>query len=174
MIDQEVAKWKVSAHAYSVSAHAYYRGRMEVKKSKIVGYVDDRVELHRGMVPVFVGQRIKSPYGANWMQINQNFLEEFAARKDVGGEVLRVFLYLNARLDFENIIQVPQVEIADKLGLQKQSVHRAIKQLEELGIIIRGPKVGRSSSWRLNPQAGWKGKVVHLREAQRRHLELVK
>ncbi len=32
-------------------------------------------------------------YGC-WMQINQNFLREFVARKDIGGEVLRVFLYL--------------------------------------------------------------------------------
>ena len=111
-------------------------------------------------------------YGC-WMQINQNFLREFAARKDVGGEVLRVFLYLNARLEFENLIQVPH-EIADELGMHKQAVSRAIKQLEALGIIIRGPKVGRSSSWWLNPQAGWKGKVIHLREAQRQQLEIVK
>ena len=145
-----------------------------VKTSKIIGYVDDRGELHQEMIPVFVGRKIKSPYGASWMQINQNFLREFAARKDVGSEVLRVFLYLNARLEFENLIQVPQVEIAIELGMHKQAVNRAIKQLEELGVIIRGPKVGRSSSWRLNPQAGWKGKVVHLREVQRQHLERVK
>jgi hypothetical protein len=58
--------------------------------------------------------------------------------------------------------------------MQKQNVNRAIKKLEALGIILRGPKVGRSSSWRLNPNAGWKGKVTHLRQAQRHHLELVK
>jgi DNA-binding IclR family transcriptional regulator len=92
----------------------------------------------------------------------------------VGAEVLRVFLYLNARLDFENIIQVPQLEIAEKLGIKRQNVYRATRQLEDLGIILRGPKVGRSSSWRLNPNAGWKGKVTHLRQAQRHHLELVK
>ena len=144
-----------------------------MRTPKIIGYVDDRGELHQGMIPVFVGRKIKSPYGADWMQINQNFLREFAARKDVGGEVLRVFLYLNARLEFENLIQVPH-EIADELGMHKQAVSRAIKQLEALGIIIRGPKVGRSSSWWLNPQAGWKGKVIHLREAQRQQLEIVK
>ena len=108
------------------------------------------------------------------MQINQHFLEEFAARRDIGNEVLRVFLYLNARLDFENIIQVQQTEIAERLGMQPPNVHRAIKKLEELGVILRGPKVGRSSSWRLNPNAGWKGKVTNLRQAQRQHLELVK
>lgn len=145
-----------------------------MRNKRLVGYIDDRGEIHDHVVPVLVGHKIHSPYGHRWMQINQDFLKEFAARRDLGNEVLRVFLYLNARLDFENVIQVPQVEIAAELGMQRQNVHRAIKQLEDLGIIIRGPKVGRSSSWRLNPQAGWKGKVVHLREAQRQHLELVK
>ena len=143
-------------------------------RKKLVGYIDDQGEIHDNVVAVLVGHKIHSPYGSNWMQINQHFLKEFAARRDLGNEVLRVFLYLNARLDFENVIQVPQVEIAAELGMQRQNVNRAIKQLEELGVIIRGPKVGRSSSWRLNPQAGWKGRVVHLREAQRQHLELVK
>ena len=49
------------------------------------------------------------------MQINQTFMEEFAARRDVGLEVYRVFIYLNARLDFRNIIRVPQTEIAKAL-----------------------------------------------------------
>lgn len=106
------------------------------------------------------------------MQVNQDFLREFSARRDVTGEVLRVFLYLNARLDFENVIQVPQIEIAEELGLQYQNVHRAIKRLEDLGIILRGPKVGRSSSWRLNKNAGWKGKIANLRSAEREHPDL--
>ena len=107
------------------------------------------------------------------MQFNQEFLDELANRRDIGIEVFRVFLKLNARLDFENIIQVPQVEIAEQLGMHKQAVNRAIKQLEDLGVILRGPKVGRSSSWRLNPHAGWKGKVSKLHQARREHLHLV-
>lgn len=145
-----------------------------MRHTRIQGYIDEHGEIHEGMIPVLVGQRVPSPYGVSWMQINQHFLEEFAARRDIGNEVLRVFLYLNARLDFENIIQVQQTEIAERLGMQPPNVHRSLKKLEDLGIILRGPKVGRSSSWRLNPHAGWKGKVTHLRSAQRDHLELVK
>ena len=143
-------------------------------KTKIVGYVDSHGEIHEGMIPVLVGQSVSSPYGVRWMQINQHFLEEFSARTDVGLEVHRVFMYLNARLDFENLIQVPQMEIAQYLRMQRPNVTRAIRKLEELGIILRGPKVGRSSSWRLHPNAGWKGKVTHLHQAQRHHLKLVK
>lgn len=145
-----------------------------MRPTKIVGYVDHHGEIHEGVVPVLCNVKITSPYGAKWMQINQEFLEEFSARQDVGAEALRVFLYLNCRLDFENIIQVQQTEIAERLKLKPPSVHRAIKKLESLGVILRGPKVGRSSSWRLNPHAGWKGKITNLREAQREHLTVIK
>lgn len=101
------------------------------------------------------------------MQFNQHFLDEFANRKDIGVDTFRVFLKLNARLDFENVIQVPQTELAAELGMHKQAVNRAIRQLERLGVILRGPRVGRSSAWRLNPNAGWKGRIVSLREAHR-------
>lgn len=142
-----------------------------MRSNKLIGYIDHHGQIHEHVVPVLVGHKIQSPYGYSWMQINQQFLKEFASRRDLGNEVLRVFLYLNARLDFENVIQVPQVEIATDLGMQRQNVNRAIKVLEREGILLRGPKVGKSSSWRLNPQAGWKGKVVHLREAQRQQAE---
>lgn len=122
---------------------------------------------------VWVGKKQKSPYGRHWMTINQHFLEEFAARKDVSGETLRVFLYLNARLDFDNLIQVQQTEIAEALKMQKQNVYRAVRWLEREGVILRGPKVGHSSTYRLNPMAGWKGKVRNLHDAQVRHLKLV-
>ena len=141
-----------------------------MRKRKIIGCVDEHGELHQG-IPVFCRTKIHSPYGENWMQINQHFLEEFAARRDVGLEVYRVFMYLNARLDFHNIIRVPQVEIAKALGMRAPDVSRAVKKLVDLGILIPGPV---ASAWRLNPQAGWKGKVVDLREAQRQQLEIVK
>src|SRR4051794_29246214 len=142
-----------------------------------MGMVDlDTGELFEDGVPVWIGARKRSPYGRRWMAMNQDFLIEFAAREDVHGEVLKVFVYLNGRLDFDNLIQVPQVEIAEALKMRRQHVHRAISQLEDMGVIIRGPKVGRSSAWRLNPNAGWKGKVRDLGPAldqERRRLRPV-
>jgi hypothetical protein len=64
-------------------------------------------------IHVVVRKKSKSPYGKNWMIFNQNFLTELAARKDVGLEVLRVFLHLNGQLDFENLIYVSQTEISE-------------------------------------------------------------
>ena len=132
---------------------------------KQIGMIDlDTGQLMDG-VPVWFGVKERSPYGRRWVGMNQNFLEEFAAREDVHGETFRVFIYLNARLDFDNLISVPQKEIAAALKMRQSNVSRAIKKLEELGVIIRGPKVGKISAWRLNPNAGWKGKVKDLRPA---------
>ena len=124
-------------------------------------------------VSVLVGRKIASPYGSQWMQINQEALAEIAADPDLGTEAFRVFLYLNARLDFENLIVVPQAEIVTALGMKQPSVSRAIKLLTGKQILIRGPKIGGVGSFRLNPFFGWKGKVRELRKAQERHLSVV-
>jgi hypothetical protein len=107
------------------------------------------------------------------MQVNQNALLEIAADRDLGLEAWRVFAYLNARLDFENLILVPQVEIAAALSMKRQAVNRAVKLLERKQIILRGPKLGGMSAYRLNPHYGWKGKVTELRKAQERRLKVV-
>jgi hypothetical protein len=50
-------------------------------------------------------------------------------------------------------------------GLKRPNVNKAMRRLEEPNIILRNPKVGRSCAWRLNPDAGWKGKLKELRPA---------
>lgn len=137
------------------------------KQPKIVGCVDEHGELHAG-VPVMCYPKSTSIYGNEWMQSSQSFQRELAKRKDVTGEVLRVYLYLSSRLDYENVIRVPQVEIAEELDLQPSNVSRATRKLVEIGVLIPGPQ---PSSWRLSTMVGWKGKVTTLRKA---HLELVK
>ncbi len=124
-------------------------------------------------VHVWVGRKIASPYGSQWMQVNQDALAEIAADPDLGLEAWRVFAYLNSRLDFENLIVVPQVEIATALRMKRQSVGRAIKLLAGKQIILRGPKIGGVGSFQLNPHYGWKGKVENLRQARQARLQVV-
>src|SRR5215208_5222578 len=116
-------------------------------------------------VPVWFGVRERSPYGRRWVGMNQDFMFEFAMRKDIGLEVWRVFGYLNGILDFDNMIHVSQTEIAKALDMKQPNVSRSMKKLEDLGIILRGAKIGRICAYRLNPNAGWKGKVKDLRPA---------
>lgn len=113
-------------------------------------------------VAVWVGPKVKSPYGKGWYMQSQDAVLALAQDKELAGRPTRVLLYLLSRLDFENFIHLPQVEIAQALDLRAPHVNTALKLLEEKGILIRGPKVGRSFGWRLNPNFGWKGKVRHL------------
>src|SRR5688572_24328960 len=113
------------------------------------------------------------PYGRQWMQVNQGALAEIAADRDLGLEAWRVFAYLNSRLDFENLILVPQNEIAAALSMKRPGVSRAVKLLADKGIILRGPKMGSVSSYRLNPHYGWKGKVQNLTKARQARLHAV-
>jgi hypothetical protein len=137
---------------------------------RCLGTVDlDTGELLNG-VPVWIGRRPVSPYGSRWMQVNQDALADIAADPDLGLQAWRVFAYLNSRLEFENLIQVPQTEIANALRMKPAAVSRAIRLLSDKKIILRGPKTGRSNSFRLNPHFGWKGTIVELKPAIERHL----
>lgn len=105
------------------------------------------------------------------------FQEAFAqiAREKIGSEAKDVFLFLLSRLDFENYIFVPQVEIAKELDMKTPNVSRAIKVLVDRGVLLEGPKVNRSRTFRLNHAYGWKGKLSNLKVLRNKEQrELVK
>ena len=79
-----------------------------------------------------------------------------------------------ARLDYENLIQVNQAEVAEQVGMNRHNVNRSIKKLIELGVVLEGVKIGVSRSYRLNPNFGWKGSAKGHREALHEHLKIVK
>jgi predicted transcriptional regulator len=92
---------------------------------------------------------------------------------ELNHDQMRVLMALLADLDYENYIQIAQIDIAEALKMQKTHVSRAIKNLLEFGIIMEGPKVGRSKTYRLNPQFGWKGTVTNHKKALRNGLSLI-
>ena len=127
---------------------------------QIQGYIDRYTGEEYGF-PVIVGRK-KNPYEKGWVMNSQEALEIVAKDRDIKGETYRVLFFICARLDFENWVQISITDIANELGLKQPHVSRAFKVLEEKEIILRGPKVGRSFAFRLNPEFGWKGKVKHL------------
>ena len=118
-------------------------------------------------VPVLCGVK-KNPYSKGWVMNSQEALELIAQDKEITGRIHRVLWLLVANLDFENWIQLQQGEICKKLDMKKQDVSSAVKLLEKKEIIIRGPKIGRSYSFRLNPMLGWKGDVKNLEDYRKR------
>lgn len=80
-------------------------------------------------------------------------------RRYLGEEDFAVFCALSSRLDFDNYIHINQAEIARAMEMDWGNVNKAIKRLEALGILTRGPKSGVSPIFMLNPKVGWKGKA---------------
>ncbi len=132
----------------------------------IKGYVNKYTGEEYGF-PVLVGRK-KRPYGKGWLMNSQEALEILAKDKEITGETYRVLFFVCARLDFENWVQMSVTEIAQDLELKQPNVSRAMKVLEQKAIILRGPKVGRSYAFMLNPEFGWKGDVANLNEYRKK------
>lgn len=92
---------------------------------------------------------------------------------ELNHDQMRVLMALLADLDYENYIQVAQMDIAEALNMQKTNVSRAVKNLLEFGIVIEGPKIGRSKTYRLNPQFGWKGTTINHKKALKNGLSVI-
>lgn len=103
--------------------------------------------------------------------MNQAALKIIAT--ELNHEQTKVLMMLLADLDYENYIQVAQIDIAESLGMKTSAISRAIRHLLEFGIIIEGPKIGRSKTYRLNPQFGWKGTVSNHKKALRNGLSVI-
>ena len=132
------------------------------KAGKLKGYVDKYTGEEYGF-PVIVGRK-RNPYGNGWVMNSQDAMIALAKDKDIKGETHRVLWFIGGILDFENWVQLSVTEIANELDLKQPAVSRAMKVLEEKEIILRGPKVGRSYAFMLNPDFGWKGKVKNLED----------
>lgn len=118
-----------------------------------------------------IPHRIKIQEG--WFMAFQEAFEALATDKDLNGQSMKVLMFLMSRLSFENYIGLEQKAICEKLDMHKTDVSLAIKKLVDKGILERGPKLGRSSTYKLNPFYGWKGRVKNLQEERKKRLSVV-
>jgi hypothetical protein len=117
-----------------------------------------------GFEPILKTQGLPDPI--YWFKAYQEAFINIAIDRDITLEARRVLDYFFSKLDFENYIHVAQTEIAETLDLQKSHVSRAVKVLCDKQIILKGPKTGRTITYRLNPEYGWKGKVRNMNAAR--------
>ena len=136
------------------------------KLGNLKGYVDKYTGEEYGF-PVIVGRK-RNPYGNGWVMNSQEAAMLLAKDKDIKGETHRVLWLIIGILDFENWVQLSITDIAKELEMHQPDVSKAMKKLEEKEIILRGPKVGRSYAFMLNPEFGWKGKVKNLDDYRRK------
>lgn len=112
-------------------------------------------EVLGGFVAVVQPKR-KNGFGDGWFAMSQNALKAIREAGLTGRDYDVLFALLGV-LDYENLIQVSQVDLAKELEMQKTHLSRSIKRLLEVGVLLEGPKIGRSKTFRLNPSFGWKG-----------------
>ena len=111
------------------------------------------------MMAVLMPKR-RNAFREGWVAMAQEATKLLAKQKDLGLDGFRVLMLLISMLDFENLIQVSQAEIAKELDMQRSNVARAIKRLIGTGALLEGPRIGVHRSYRLNPRFGWKGSAV--------------
>ena len=119
--------------------------------------------------------KTRSPFGTRFLTMAQDAISTLAKqRKDLGEEGFAVFLAMVGQMSYENHILVPQAELAKELGMQRPNVSRAIRKLLDLGVIEKGPKVGRVHSYKLSSSYGWKGSarnhVIALDQERKRRM----
>ena len=129
--------------------------------SKRLGMIDlDTGEVFEDGLPVWVNGKVK--WHEDWFMGIQESFFNVAADRDLNGETLRVWMYMLSRMGFENWVTFPQRDICESLGIQKSHVSRSIKKLTDKGLILKGPKLGRTTAYKLNSHYAWKGKTSNL------------
>lgn len=127
-------------------------------------------EIREEGIPVWIGK--KSHVGERFFMGFQDTFIEIAQDREITAEARRVLDYMMGNLDFENFIQISQAKIAKDLSMKKPNVSRALKLICDKKILVAGPKIGKSLSYRMNFRYGWKGKVSSLKKLQKSHLDL--
>lgn len=95
----------------------------------------------------------------DFVMATQDGFLRLAKEADLTGQDYKVLLIYLSNLDFENFLQISQNYIATDLDMPKQRVYESTKKLVDKGILIKGLKVGRHQTYRLNAFYGWKGKA---------------
>ncbi|MEI4624108.1 helix-turn-helix domain-containing protein (plasmid) [Bacillus pfraonensis] len=117
----------------------------------------------------------KKVYKGDWVMVFQEGLT-YVAKLNLKGETLRVYMILLSKLDYENWLRIRQKDIAEELGMKPPHVSRAIKELSNHGILVKGPKVGASNTYRLDPSFAFRGRDKNLEQVRKevKHLKVIK
>ena len=91
-------------------------------------------EIIDGFVAYVVPKR-KNGFGQGWLAMAQNGAE-ILAQSNLSGNDFKVVMKLLSVLDYENLIQVSQADVARELNMHRQHVQRSIKRLIDLGIVL--------------------------------------
>lgn len=102
-------------------------------------------------------------YSVQWLSLWQNvetgvtLMEQAKMEKPLTQTEYRVRDFLLASIGLGNWALVNQAEIARQLRLHRPNVSKAIERLIELGIVIKGEKLGRNAQYMISAGFCFKG-----------------
>lgn len=84
-----------------------------------------------------------------------------AISRNITPATAKLLLYVCSEVNYANMIGKGVPEMAKDLGYSERQVHRAMKELEVLKVVIKSKNVqdGRITMYHLNPLQSWKGAV---------------
>ena len=133
-------------------------------KQRVSGSITEDGEILEGGVLALVFPKRKNGFNEGWVAMSQNAMRSLA-NSSLGDQANRVLWVVLAELDFENWIQLNQAQLASQIGMARSHFNQALKKLEGESIVFRGPRVGKSVTFRLNPNFGWKGSAKNHNKA---------
>ena len=97
-------------------------------------------------------------YDTRWLllwqdgsDIGVSMTEQAEMEKPLTQTEYRVRDWIMGTIGIGNYVYVNQAEMARRLRIQRADASRAIKRLIELGILLQGPKSGKSNTYMVNP-----------------------
>ncbi len=141
-----------------------------MSSKRIVGHIDSNGEVFEGAALALIFPKRRNGFGEGWVAMAQPALMALATG-NFGEQAYKVLFGVIAMLDFENWIQLNQSELSEKLNMNRQNFNRALFKLENEKILLRGPRVGRCTTFRLNPNYGWKGSAKKHNEALQQKMD---
>jgi hypothetical protein len=107
----------------------------------------------------------------NYVFLFQEMVYTLACDRRMTGERMRVFLLLACRCEWQNWLYISQQALAADAQMDPTQVSRAIRFLLRVGVIMRGPSLGRAHAYKLNSHYVYKGKLVNLAQHRRREAQ---
>lgn len=97
-----------------------------------------------------------------WMFLFQD--TEFLLAKSLTPNACKVVMLFRAVCKYENKVDYTSKQITKILGVSRQSVYRAVKELKETGIIMefKDELDERKKVFYLNPESQWKGRLAKM------------
>lgn len=101
--------------------------------------------------------------GGEFIVVFQKAMEKIVLDGNLGKNEYRILLYLMAKTEFEQEINDTLYNIAKGINLDQGNATKAMKKLENIGIVIRNTQL---RTFRLNYELAYKGQAKNYKKLQ--------